>query len=317
MSDFWSDAATDAKDGAAAYKKGKAKKEQVKGLLDDITKMHSVASHLLQPNTSSSSVLLQRGFECGERLAKKYGGKAPVVDFFFKYHKPHVDLLANVLRGRNEADFVVNWQQGADKISKRVEGVVRELVAKNGFAGPMLNENGKLSTNLPKQFRDFCEADAMDLTTDEQIAYEMSKSPRSHRQHKIEQERDRLGIAILENARDIAGAYLTVASEVNKFSKSVIKASAFFRNLKKGKTDSDSVFGSKSEYLMQLGAVSAGGAQAGNQSFEEAQMFINGNATQTPSFQRMGRSYRDMKKLSDNWSRWARSVEQRNHLNSY
>jgi hypothetical protein len=126
-----------------------------------------------------------------------------------------------------------------------------------------------------------------------------------------------LGIAILENARDITGAYLTVASETNKFSKSVIKASAFFRNLKKGKTDSDSVFGSQSEYLMQLGALSAGGAQAGNQAFEEAQMFINGNATQTPSFQRMGQSYRDMRKLSENWSRWARSVEQRSHLNSY
>lgn len=315
MSDFWKQAATDAKDGAAAYKKAKAKKDQVKGILDDITKLHSVASHLLEYNTSSSSVLLKFAFEGVERLANKYGGNAPVLNFFFRYHKPHVDLLANVLRGRNEAEFAVKWQQGAEKISKRVEGTVKELVAKNGFAGPMLNENGKLSSNLPRAFRDFCEADAHDTSTDARAAREMAEAPRSQRW--IDSERERLGVIILHNARDIAGAYLTIAAEVEKFSKSMTQASKVFRKLNKGDTDSDSVFGSAADYAMQSGAIMAGGTRPGSQAFEEVQMFTSGNHVKTPSFQRMGRSYRDMRVLSENWKQWAKSVGQGSHLNMY
>jgi len=315
MSDFWNEAVTDAKDGISEYKKAKAQKEKIKGILDDITKLHTVASHLLEYNTSSSSVLLKLAYEGVERLAKKYGGNAPILSFFFRYHQPHVDLLANVLRARNEADFVIDWQRNVDKISKRIEGTAREVIAKNGFAGPMLNENGQLSSNLPREFRDFCEADAFDMSTDKQAAREMAKPARSQR--NIDAERERLGLIILENARDIAGTYLAIASEVNKFSKSTIQANKHLTKLKKGKTDVDSVFGSGSEYALQMQALAAGGTDAGSRAFEEVQLFTSGNYVGTPSFQRMGQSYRDMRKLSENWQRWAKLVSQGSHMNMY
>ena len=63
-----------------------------------------------------------------------------------------MDLLANVLRARNEANFAVKWQRAVDTTSKRVKATVDDLVKKNGFAGSMLNENGMLSSTYQGSF---------------------------------------------------------------------------------------------------------------------------------------------------------------------
>lgn len=315
MNDFAKNALADAQKGAATYKKAKAKRDKVKGALDDISKLHNTAQHLLEYNTSSSSFLLKTAYEGVQRLATKYGSGAPILTVFFRYHQPHMDLLASVLQAKNEANFAIKWQGTCEKKSKMIQGTVDKLVEKNGFAGAMVNSNGKLSSNLPRDFREYCELDAFDKTTPEKEALEMSQSRPS--QGWADYERERLGNVILANAHDMACAFLMVANETDKFTKSMIEANAHFRKLKKGKTDVDAAFGGMAERAMQLRALANGATQEGNQGFEEVQLFTSGNAVATPSFQRTGQAYRKMRQLSEKWQRWAKLVADDSHLNSY
>jgi hypothetical protein len=68
---------------------------------------------------------------------------------------------------------------------------------------------------------------------------------------------------------------------------------------------------------MQTEAYFQGAAEKGSQAFEEVQLFIKGNYIATPSWKRMGRAYRKMRDMSENWERWAKLVPQRSHLNMY
>ena len=151
---------------------------------------------------------------------------------------------------------------------------------------------------LTKGVSRFCDSDAYDLSTDAKAALQLSKTPRS--KHWMDYERERLGLVILENASDIAGAYLAVAAEHKKFAKSTIQADKYFSKLKKGKTDADAALALGRAGYATRDALAAGGTEKGNQAFEELLLFTSGKYNVTPSWKRMGHSYRDMRDLSEN-----------------
>ena len=315
MSDYWTNLYKEVQQGAKQYKKVKAHQDKIQGYLDDITKLHNVASLLLQKDVKASSELLKVAYEGAERLASKLGGNAPIISFFFRYHQPHIDVFANALRAKNEADFAINWQQIADRESKQIDKTVDDIILKYGFAGPMLSPNGILSPNLPRDFRIFCESTSYEIggNDDKESFYKLSQNLRTRRWMEYEQKR--LGQIILSNARDVSGAYLAVANEVKKFVNSAIKANDYFRKLNKSDNGMDLSIGGLANYFMQTEAFSS--RSAGGAEITEVQMFTNGNLINTPSFKRTAIAYRKVRKLSDNWRKWAELVVRNDHMHMY
>jgi hypothetical protein len=315
MSDFWTKVHAYSQQGAKNYNKIKEKRNKIKGYLDDINKLHSLAGLILQKDVKVSSELLKAAYEGGSRLAAKFGGNAPVISFFFDLHKPHIDRLADVMRAANEGNYAIKWQQGATQLSKEIEGTVNDIYKKNNFVGNMLNENGELSDNLPRDFRIFCDSNIYDVGRSNNGRSINKLMNSSYSMHVMEREQKRLGLIILNNSRDISNAYLAVANEVNKYSNSAIKAHAYFKKLKESNMTGDSVFGSGTDKIMQEGAWAE--MQQDKKAIEEVRCFTHGNFHDSPSFKRVSAAYRKMGRLSENWKSWSKLVMRKEHMYMY
>lgn len=286
----------------ANYQKIMAKKAKVEGLIDDGKKLYTAAAHLFDRKVDSSGVLLKLAYEGVERIASLSSNS--FIGQYLSYHRMHIDALSGVLVAASMAKFVEKWHKGFDVKASQLAISAREVLRENEFAAWMIDSDGRLARNLPPQFQNYYKA-LEDVDTRTLFAH----------QHEINAERDRLGIVILQRARDVSAAYLFFAKEHHEFIETGRKANKMMKKLLDSKGSSDRVAGlAVQKRLMENWVLND---LNDSTKTDDLKLFMNGNWEKTSSYRKADAAIKDLHELASKWNRWAYNVKLDVHLESF
>lgn len=301
MSTF-TDIVSSARKQYSNYQKAKAWKEKVDGLIDDGKKLYTAASHLFDRKVDSSGALVKLAYEGVERIASLSSNS--FVGQYLSYHRMHINALAGILVAADMADFVENWHKGFDVKASQLAISAREVIRENGFVASMIDSDGQLARHLPPQFQQYYKAlEDADVAT----LY--------HNQYEIKIERDRLGLVILQRARDVSAAYLFFAKEFHAFVETGRKANKMMNKLVGSKGSGDRIAGlALQKRLMENWALND---LNDSTKTDDLELFLKGDWEKTSSYKKADKAIKDLHELASKWNRWAYDVRLDIHLESF
>ena len=284
--DFWKKI----KNVALKIQDAKKKKDHIEGLMKDINKVISIADNAFNKKVGSDAALLRIGWEA---LAKTSTKANPLLRFYTDYHGTHINALAGVLKVKDMHSYILKWKYEVNKMANDLSRKINDITRKYSYASSMMNNTGSMSINLPRNFTEYYEKNSTSM-----FIANSSDNPSQIN------EREQLGLFIIETAMEISATYLTCKGCFSDLLALGIKGAKMLRKLKKSKASVD-IIGSKSiEKFMQEEWVSNG------LNFDaDFNLFLRGSWFESRSVKKAGAAMRDMKELAYTWKRWAQQVK--------
>ena len=319
--------------GHNKYKSIKADIGKVEGAIDDIRKLQSFASNLINHRAGSSSVLLKLTYESMTRLAGLL--PLPYMSHYLKFYQPGIDLLSDLWRAKDEAKLAQDWSRGLHKSATEFEKAINDLVREFSYAGAMVDLDGVPSDHLPAGLKRYLKlVDDYEYST--QVVrnsirnVDWNKPMRAmdtvsfHGEYalgqakELQRNKQSLSRGIVYQARDISAAHAHFASTFSKIESAGKRASKTMHRLTSSSNPVEKIAGLSAQKAMNWDLYDREvKTHASGIDNEDIDKFVNGNWKSMRDYKRMKHAMQKMKLLSQNWSRWATYAARGNFMQWY
>lgn len=336
MSDNWmtdvKSAYNKSKTAKSRYDAAKTKVDKVSGYIDDISKLRTFASHLMNGRVGSKSILLTLSYDGAKRLATFL--PTPYLSRYLEYSQAGIDLLATIWKAKDETKMAQQWYDGLENVSRDLVKAIDEVTGEFSYAGAMVDHNQLLTRQLPRKFMvyfehyDDLQLDYLDYMEQSQGAVDslpvfglgasnFQDQYLGQASENLAKERDKLGLAIVRTARDIAATHKHFAMIFAKTVEAGNRASNAMLHTRNSVNPGEVVAGKAAEKKMYIDAFLKEQKNAGTLNNAEMDLFINGRWRRMSAYRRMKDSMDEMEKLSRDWYFWALSVKSGSHMQKW
>ena len=276
------------------------------------SKIHELVGIIGGPSEKKAGELLKLAYEGVGHIASGN----PVMEKFVAYHETHIKLLATSVTALNDHQSIIRMYDQYKTVANSIKDIVDKARNDYGYVYEMLDGDGVLPGNLPKNsaIRNYYYDDSLEYLNE--ASFENTGKPlngeiqfRIAIQSESEEDRLRLASYVVKTYNEVAAIRAYIGHETSKFIDLTNKIRGKFDRM----TKSGGFLSSPEDNINFMAAKSAESKlQADvvlNKNFNgDLMKLLHGDHLSTPNFITVGKSGRSMNSLTDKYKSWAKKA---------